>query len=215
MHLNSRGTKCTMKTLAHSGDTNTALIGLVKEVVLSPEMVKLFAAEVDAESRRESTQPKATAAGIKKKLKEAEKEISNLVDAIASYGLRDNIDIQRKLKQATDKRDAATADLASLEDATGGGASAAITATAADLNGMLDALMAGAVDQATMYKARLLLAELVDPFEAHPHPDGTEFRAKLRRFATTPGNFTVSPRRGKFVGNLVAGAGFEPATFGL
>jgi hypothetical protein len=91
----------------------------------------------------------------------------------------------------------------------------AISATVADLTAALDAMTAGDIEPAAMYKARLLLAELVDPFEAFPHPDGTEFRAKLHRFATTPGNFTVSPRRGKFVGNLVAGAGFEPATFGL
>jgi hypothetical protein len=42
---------------------------------------------------------------IKKKLTAAEKEIGNLIDAMASYGLRDNVDIQRRLKQATETRD--------------------------------------------------------------------------------------------------------------
>ena len=54
-------------------------------------------------------------------------------------------------------------------------------------------------DAPTLYKARLLLAELVDPFEAHPHPDGVEFRAKLRRHATTPRDFRIPTRPSKFV----------------
>lgn len=208
-HLNSRGTGCTMKALAGARETNAALIGLVKAAVLSPQMVKLFAAEVEAEAVRESAQPKATAAGIRRKLEKAEKEISNLVDAIASYGLRDNLDVQRRLKAATETRDAARAELGRLE--TGNTVPESISATAADLRSMLDALVDGQVDDpATLYKARGLLAELVEPFEAFAHAEGTQFRARLRRPGAremTPSDFTVAARKpGKFVGNLVAGA---------
>jgi len=90
-----------------------------------------------------------------------------------------------------------------------------ITATAADLSGMLDKLVRGQVDDpATLHKARGLLAELVDPFEAYPHADGTEFRATVRRLGTrhtTPPNFTI-PRRSCQIGNLVAGARFRVIT---
>jgi site-specific DNA recombinase len=65
--LNSRGTGCTMNALANAKLTNAALIDLVKKAVLSPEMVKVFAAEVAAETARESAAPKATAASIKRK----------------------------------------------------------------------------------------------------------------------------------------------------
>ena len=217
-HLNSRGTGCTMNALAGARETNAALIGLIKSAVLSPEMVKLFAAEVSAESARESAAPKATAASIKRKQEKAEKEISNLVDAIASYGLRDNLDVQRRLKAATAARDAAVAELSRLN--AGSPASEAISATADDLRVMLDDLAGGTIDDpATLYKARGLLAELVEPFEAFAHPEGTEFRAKLRiptaRKELTPKDFVVPRRSPKFVGNLVAGVGFEPTTFGL
>jgi site-specific DNA recombinase len=217
-HLNSRGTGCSMNALAGERETNAALISLVKNAVLSPDMVKLFAAEVAAESARDSAAPKATAASIKRKQEKAEKEISNLVDAIASYGLRDNLDVQRRLKEATAARDAAVVELSQLQ--TGSTASEAISATADDLRAMLDRLVGGTVDDPTVvYKARGLLAELVEPFDAFVHAEGTEFRAKLRiptaRKELTPGGFVVPTRSSKFVGNLVAGAGFEPATFGL
>jgi hypothetical protein len=99
-HLNSKGTGCTNKTLANTKLTNAALIDLVKKAVLSPEMVAVFAAEASAEAARVSAQPKATAASIKRKLATAEKEIANLIDAIASYGLKNNPDVQRRLKSA-------------------------------------------------------------------------------------------------------------------
>jgi hypothetical protein len=63
---------------------------------------------------------------------------------------------------------------------TGGTGSEAITATAAELSAVLVTLVAGKVhDPATLYKARGLLTELVDPFEAFPHDEGTEFKAKI------------------------------------
>jgi hypothetical protein len=75
---------------------------------------------------------------------------------------------------------------------------------------MLDKLASGEVDDpATLYKARGLLAELVDPFEAFPHDEGTEFKAKIRRLGarmTTPRDFLVLRRPRQIVGNLVAGA---------
>jgi hypothetical protein len=79
---------------------------------------------------------------------------------------------------------------------------------------VLDALMDGEVDDpTTLYKGRGLLSELVEPFEAFPRADGMEFRAKLRshttRKETTPRDFVVPRRSSKFVGNLVAGAGFD------
>jgi hypothetical protein len=189
------------------------LIDLVKKAVLSPEMVKVFAAEVAAETARESAEPKATAASIKRKLATAEKEIANLVDAIANYGLKSNLDVQRRLKAATDARDAAKLEMDRLD--TGSTESEAITATAADLSAMLDKLVRGQVDDpAALYKARGLLAELVDPFEAFPHADGTEFRATVRRLGTrhtTPPNFMIPRRSRQIVGNLVAGASLRPA----
>ncbi len=163
---------------------------------------------MEAESARESAQPRATAAAVRRRLEKAEKEINNLVDAIAAYGLRDNLDIQRRLKVATETRDAALAELGRLD--TGSTVSQAITATAEDLRGLLDALVDGQVDDpATLYWARGLLAELAEPFEAFAHPEGTEFRAKLRRPGAremTPGDFIIPRRSSKFVGNLVAGA---------
>jgi hypothetical protein len=210
-HLNWRGTGCTMNALAGARETNDALIDLIKTEVLSPEMVAVFAAEVEAASARESAQPKATAATVRRRLEKVEKEIANLVDAIAAYGLRDNLDIQRRLKQATDTRDVALAELDRLD--TSSTVTAAVTATADDLRSMLDTLVAGELDDpATLYKARGLLAELVEPFEAFEHPEGTEFRAKLRRPGvpneTTPEDFIVPSRSSKFVGNLLAGARF-------
>jgi hypothetical protein len=77
-----------MNALAGARETNAALIDLIKTEVRSPEMVAVFAAEVEAESARESAQPKATAATVRRRLEKAEKEIANLVDAIAAYGLR-------------------------------------------------------------------------------------------------------------------------------
>jgi hypothetical protein len=197
---------------------NAALIELVKKAVLSPAMVKVFAAEVAAETARGSAAPKATAASIKRKLVTAEKEIANLVDAIAGYGLKNNLDVQRRLKAATDARDAARLETDRLD--TGGTKSAAITATAADLSAMLDKLVRGQVDaSATLYKARGLLTELVDPFEAFPHEDDMEFRAKLRRLGTrhtTPPNFMIPRRSRQIVGNLVAGGRFvEPLNVDL
>jgi hypothetical protein len=91
--------------------------------------------------------------------------------------------------------------------------SEAITATAADLSAMLDKLVRGQVDDpAALYKARGLLAELVDPFEAFPRVDGTEFRATVRGLGTwhtTPPNFMIPRRSRQIVGNLVAGGGFD------
>jgi site-specific DNA recombinase len=77
-HLNSRGTGCIMKALAGARETNAALINLIKGALLSPEMVAEFAAEVAAETDRESAQPKATAASIRRKQEKAEKEIRQL-----------------------------------------------------------------------------------------------------------------------------------------
>ncbi len=217
-HLNSRGTGCTMKALASAQDTNSALIDLIKTEVLSPEMVAVFAAEVEAESARDSARPKADAGAIRRRLDKAEREIGNLVDAIATYGLRDNLDIQRRLKQATTARDAAAAELGRLD--AGSTVTEAISATADDLRSTLDSLVGGKLDDpATLYKARGLLAQLVEPFEAFEHPAGTEFRAKVRRPGArgemTPRDFVIERRSSKFVGNLVAGVGFEPTTFGL
>jgi len=63
----------------------------------------------------------------------------------------------------------------------------------------------------------MLLARLVDPFDAFPHADGTEFKAHLRRphghrQGATPPDFTVL---GKNV-NVVAGGRFvEPLSVEL
>jgi hypothetical protein len=63
------------------------LIDLVKTAVLSPDRVAVFAAEVAAETARESAAPKATALSTRRKQEKAEKEIGNLMDAIATYAI--------------------------------------------------------------------------------------------------------------------------------
>jgi len=204
----SGGTRCTMNAYAHIPTTNAALVELVKQSALSPQMVSVFADEVAAESARSSAQPKATVANVKRAKEKADKKIANLVDAIATFGLREQPELHGQLKAATQERDAAVAELARLQS--GGTGHAAETAQADDLRGMLDTLVAGNVsDPAVMVRARMLLAQLVDPFDAYPHPTGgTEFRAKLRRplarrLGGPPPDFDVIRPN---VVNVVAGA---------
>jgi site-specific DNA recombinase len=214
----SGGTRSTMKSYAHIPTTNTALIELVKRSALSPQMLSVFADEVAAESARVSAQPKAAMASVKRAKEKADKKIANIVDAIATFGLRDQPELHGQLKAATQERDAAVAELARLQSGRTR-VPAAVTAQTDALRRMLDAVVAGDVsDPAVMVRARMPLAQLVDPFDAYPHPTGgTEFRAKLRRplarrLGGTPPDFDVIRPN---VVKVVAGAGFEPATFGL
>jgi site-specific DNA recombinase len=140
----SGGTRCTMKSYAHIPTTNTALIEVVKRSALSPQMLSVFADEVAAESARVSAQPKAAMASVKRAKEKAEKKIANIVDAIATFGLRDQPELHGQLKAATQERDTAVAELARLQSGGTGRAAktaqTAVTAQADDLRRMLDAL---------------------------------------------------------------------------
>ena len=84
---------------------------------------------------------------------------------------RQRPDLHGQLKATTQERDPAVAELARLQS--GNTRHAAVTVQADDLRKMLDALVAVDVnDPAVMVRARMLLAQLVDPFDAYPQATG-------------------------------------------
>ena len=75
-----------------------------------------------------------------------------------------------RLEQAQAETAAADCELARLAD--GQVVVEKVSGEMAALSAMLDTLVAGELDDpATVHRARALLADLIDPFEAYPHPD--------------------------------------------
>ena len=146
----TQSTTGTVSATLHIPTTNAALVELVKQSALSPQMMSVFADEVAAESARASAQPQAAVASVKRAKEKAEKKIVNIVDAIATFGLRDQPELHGQLKAGTQERDAAVAELARLQSGRTR-APGAVTVQADDLRKILDALVAGDVhDPAVM-----------------------------------------------------------------
>ncbi|MFZ5619688.1 MAG: recombinase family protein [Pseudomonadota bacterium] len=194
------------KTLAE-----TLLLKGVKERLLTPERIELFRRETTRlleEARREA---KPDSQGDRERLKAVEKEIGNLVSAIREVGisptLRDELRRAESEKQRIQARIAAAAE--ELE---------ALPRTLPDASQRVRELVSGLERTVgeDMTKARALLSEILDGIRLLPSDSGeylvAEAQGSIASLLQLSGT-KLSKNQESLT--LVAGAGFEPATFGL
>lgn len=137
-------------------DVDQALLGIVREELLAPEMLARLQAAVRAGLRAAATQTTAAARAAAARRQELKGEISRLVDAIARIGLSDAL--QARLQAAEgelQQLDAAPAPAADIERAAG-------QALAAYKRRLLD-LKAALEHEQDRERTRELLAQIVGP----------------------------------------------------
>lgn len=180
------------------------LLADLREELLAPDAVKELEAAVREMLAHESQNRGATEEAIHKRLRELAVEISRLVDAIATMGLSSAL--QDRLRASESERAQLEAQLAttagSSHQALIDGVKCRYRKLVADLRETLDNVQ-------DRMRTRQILADLLGPITIGKDEDGGLYAeldepAERLLFATSG----ESPM-------LVAGAGFEPTTFGL
>ena len=178
------------------------LITEVRDQLMDPAAISELRGAVKAALAMAQKGAESGSEGAKARLAEIDAEISRLVDALASIGLSEAI--ATRLKKAEAERDQLTATLA--------------TAKAGGATGMLQDIMArysrlmmklqDVLKDGDIARSRELLSDLLGPITLRRDDDGVawaEFEEPAERLMLANGESL----------GLVAGAGFEPTTFGL
>ena len=166
----------------------------------------MWTAEVERSLREQREQPSAPAK-VRKQLGVVEAKIGRLVDALGS-GLMGSSAVTTALREAEAERNALTARLSASTDTAPIDLRATVGKAASEFARMVEELPRHLSDRDTVYKARETLREWLGEFRIEPTDDGPTAFWRLNDKGLL---FTAGP----CVAKMVAGAGFEPATFGL
>ena len=178
------------------------LLAEVRENLLSPEALTLLqrdVAAVLADMRREVAGDEATAP---RQLKVLDAEIGRLVEAVATMGISPAL--QQRLRAAEVERER----LAHLIDQAGAGPIQVIEDVLARYRRQVLELQRVLEEDADCDRTRALLADMLGPVLIGRDADTGETWAEIEKPAERLMLLNGSPK-------VVAGAGFEPTTFGL
>jgi site-specific DNA recombinase len=185
----------------------------LKAQLTDPRAIERYLATYQAERKRLAKEGAGKREALERSLAQAKREIERVVDAIA-MGTISDMDARKRLVEPRRRRDSAEAELATLAPPVKVTElhPAAVThylAAVEDLGGMLSRrTVKGGEDVASALR-ELIAAVVVHP--AHKGDPRLEVRGRLARLT---GAQDLFPQQ-EIPPTVVAGAGIEPATYGL
>jgi site-specific DNA recombinase len=199
-------TACSNRTTVLRAQVDRRLMAVLRDDMLAPNVLADLQADVRqilASSQREAH---AGQAEHRRRLHTLQGEINRLVDAVATVGI--SAALQARLQAAETERAQIEATLASID------APAKVVNVIDDVTGRFKALLMqlqGILeDEADRDRTRRLLADMMGPVTIEKEEGTGEVYARFE----DPAERLLSAAVGGSMG-LVAGAGFEPTTFGL
>ncbi|RRQ22970.1 hypothetical protein D6C00_01045 [Thiohalobacter thiocyanaticus] len=189
-HLYRGPAVCDSSLAVPRKDTDQTLLGIIREQLLSPDAIKALQTEVRAVVREmNATDPSLP---LRERLEGLDQEIARLVDAVAASG--GSQALLARLQTAEAERDQVRRELDQLPD-----------------QERLPDIIPGLIDR---YREALdLLPEEMKDAPPEARQAVADMLGEVRIVADGDG-FYAEVETGSLI-RLVAGAGFEPATFGL
>ena len=212
----NKGTCTNRRTIARSEVEERVLCGL-REKLMAPDLVAEFIREFQREARKERSEALAARAGLEKRLGQLRKEIANIVTAI-TQGM-----FHPSMKGEMNRLEAERAELEARLEAQPAPDPVAPHPGLADIyHRKVAALDEALNDPEDKAEAADLLRGLIEKVVIHPQAEGHqielfgELGAILSLCETEDANGKARSRAtGCRQSTMVAGAGFEPATFRL
>ena len=208
-----QGTSCNNRRMIGTRQLETRILRALREEMLAPEAVKAAVSEYHLELERDRRGRAKRRGALERTRDRAQARVDRLI-ALAGEGLASIEDVRTAIRNASNERDRAAAELAEL-------AAEPVIA----LNAAIAERFKRAVDDLTEAlsgppehrpRAKAAIRDLVGVITLYPHQSGRGVALEVTGVLASILHIAKGrPKAANGTASVVAGAGFEPATFRL